>query len=180
MINPDILIPSATASFYAFVNSNIVKENFSDIFQMLVSSFHDDAFIERLQKLRPRGIVTRSIMLPEQDEEQCLVEKLWFKVKKTASPSLERYFVSIGLTFRLSEYNYIPYKKIWVSYVAAGPIDFIQFLLAAPSCEKIVCEKLSEYVYDTCYNSLQSVFAAPIGEESPTPSTSDCIIDDIE
>ena len=75
--------------------------------------------------------------------------------------ALERFYVSVGLTFKHSEYNCIPYKykKIWVSHVAAGPIDLIQYLLGAPSCEKIVCDKLSEHVYDTCFASIEAMFS---------------------
>ena len=75
--------------------------------------------------------------------------------------ALERFYVSVGLTFKHSEYNCIPYKykKIWVSHVAAGPIDLIQYLLGVPSCEKIVCDKLSEHVYDTCFASIEAMFS---------------------
>ena len=73
--------------------------------------------------------------------------------------ALERFYVSVGLTFKLSEYNCIPYKKIWVSHVAAGPIDLIQYLLGVPSCEKIVCDNLSEHVYDTCFASIEAMFS---------------------
>lgn len=73
--------------------------------------------------------------------------------------ALERFYVSVGLTFKLSEYNCIPYKKIWVSHVAAGPIDSIQYLLGAPSCEIIMCEQLSEHVYDTCFASIEAMFS---------------------
>ena len=73
--------------------------------------------------------------------------------------ALERFYVSVGLTFKHSEYNCIPYKKIWVSYVAAGPIDLIQYLLGSPSCEIIMCEQLSEHVYDTCFDSIEAMFS---------------------
>lgn len=159
MFDTDSLIPAATASLYAMEHRDIVMENFSRLFQMLVSSFHDDTFIERLRKLGPRGTITRSIKLNPQDKVLCFADKLWFKVKRSSSPSKERFYVSVGLTFKLSEYNCIPYKKIWVAYVAAGPIDLIQYLLGAPSCEKIVCEQLSEHVYDTCFNSIEAMFS---------------------
>lgn len=67
MFEPDFFIPAATASLYALEHSDIVKENFSRLFQMLVSSFQDDTFIERLHKLGPRGTVTRSIKLNPQN-----------------------------------------------------------------------------------------------------------------
>lgn len=159
MFDTDSLIPAATASLYALEHRDIVRENFSRLFQMLVSSFQDDTFIERLHKLGPRGTVTRSIKLNPQDNVLCFADKLWFKVKRSSSPSKERFYVSVGLTFKLSEYNCIPYKKMWVAYVAAGPIDLIQFLLGAPSCEEIVCEKLSEHVYNTCFDSIEAMFS---------------------
>ena len=159
MFDTDSLIPAATASLYALEHRDIVRENFSRLFQMLVSSFQDDTFIERLHKLGPRGTVTRSIKLNPQNNVLCFADKLWFKVKRSSSSSMERFYVSVGLTFKHSEYNCIPYKKIWVSYVAAGPIDLIQYLLGAPSCEKIVCEQLSEHVYDTCFNSIEAMFS---------------------
>ena len=160
MFDTDSLIPAATASLYAMEHRDIVRGNFSRLFQMLVSSFQDDTFIERLHKLGPRGTVTRSIKLNPQDNVLCFADKLWFKVKRSSS-SKERFYVSVGLTFKHSEYNCIPYKykKVWVSHVAAGPIDLIQYLLGAPSCEKIVCDKLSEHVYDTCFASIEAMFS---------------------
>ena len=81
MFDTDSLILAATASLYALEHRDIVRENFSRLFQMLVSSFEDETFIERLHKL------------------------------------------------------------------------------GAPSCEKIVCEKLSEHVYDTCFASIEAMFS---------------------
>ena len=159
MFDTDSLIPAATASLYAMEHCDIVRGNFSRLFQMLVSSFEDETFIERLHKLGPRGTVTHSIKLNPQNNVLCFADKLWFKVKRSSSSSMERFYVSVGLTFKLSEYNCIPYKKIWVSHVAAGPIDLIQYLLGAPSCEKIVCDKLSEHVYDTCFASIEAMFS---------------------
>lgn len=160
MFDPDSLIPAATASFFAVKHRDIVEDNFSEIFQLLMTSLHDEAFLEQLRKLGPRGTVTRSIKLPTQDDEMCFADKLWFKVKKSSSTTRERYYISMGLTFKLSEYSCIPCKKIWMSYVAAGPIDFIQFLLGAPCAEAYLRDELAEAVYDTCFKAYNSTLSS--------------------
>ena len=160
MFDSDSLIPAATASLYALKNSNIVKENFGRVFSMMVSSFNDDDFINRLRLQKPRGIITTSVKLSPKFEALCFADKLWFDVKKTSSRYYEAYYAGIGLTFKRSKFNFLPYSRLWVSNVAAGTIDMIQEKLSTPELEGQICERLSEHVYNSVYTAANILFEA--------------------
>ena len=160
MFDSDSLIPAATASLYALENSNIIKENFARVFSMMVSSFNDDEFVSRLRSLGPRGIITTSVKLSPKFETLCFVDKLWFDVKKTSSRYYEAYYAGIGLTFKRSKFNFLPYGKLWISNLAAGTVDMIQDKLRSPELEGNICERLSEHVYNSVYTAANILFEA--------------------
>ena len=59
----DTLMIEATATLYAMEHEEIVKGNFDRLYDLMVKSFDDEAFRERLTNLRPGGTVTIGIVL---------------------------------------------------------------------------------------------------------------------
>ena len=161
----DSLMAASTASLYAMEHSDIVNDNFDELFSMLVSSFEDGQFIEKLHSLGPRGTVTKSIRLKPEHEALCFADRLWFNVKKTSSWYHEVYYVGIGLSMKMTDMNIIPYRKLWIARAAAGTIERIREKLAAPDMKEWMRKRLSDHVHQTCYDSLYELLVKPTVEE---------------
>ena len=161
----DSLMAASTASLYAMEHSDIVNDNFDDLFSMLVSSFEDGQFIEKLHSLGPRGTVTKSIRLKPGHETLCFADRLWFNVKKTSSWYHDVYYVGIGLSMKMTDFNVIPYKKLWIARAVAGNIERIREKLAAPDMKEWMRKRLSDHVHQSCYDSLYELLVKPTVEE---------------
>ena len=148
----DSLMAASTASLYALEHSEIVEKNFDELFSMLTDSFDDEQFIENLHSLGPRGTVTKSIRLKPEHEALCFADRLWFNVKKTSSWYHEIYYVGIGLSMKMTDMNIIPYRKLWIARAAAGTIERIREKLAAPDMKEWMRKRLSDHVYQSCYD----------------------------
>lgn len=148
----DSLMAASTASLYALEHSEIVEKNFDELFSMLTDSFDDEQFIEKLHSLGPRGTVTKSIRLKPEHEALCFADRLWFNVKKTSSWYHEIYYVGIGLSMKMTDMNIIPYRKLWIARAAAGTIERIREKLAAPDMKEWMRKRLSDHVYQSCYD----------------------------
>ena len=161
----DSLMAASTASLYALEHSEIVKKNFDELFSMLTDSFDDEQFIEKLHSLGPRGTVTKSIRLKPEHEAFCFADRLWFNVKKTSSRYHEVYYVGIGLSMKMTDMNIIPYRKLWIARAAAGTIERIREKLAAPDMKEWMRKRLSDHVYQSCYDPVYELLAKPLTSE---------------
>lgn len=161
----DSLMAASTASLYAMEHSEIVKKNFDELFSMLMDSFDDEQFIEKLHSLGPRGTVTKSIRLKPEHEAFCFADRLWFNVKKTSSCYHEVYYVGIGLSMKMTDLNIIPYKRLWIARAAAGTIERIREKLAAPDMKEWMRKRLSDHVYQSCYDPVYEQLAKSLTSE---------------
>lgn len=162
----DSLMAASTASLYAMEHSDIVNDNFDELFSMLVSSFEDGQFIEKLHSLGPRGTVTKSIRLKPEHEALCFADRLWFNVKKTSSWYHEVYYVGIGLSMKMTDLNIIPYKRLWIARAVAGTIERIQERLRASDMKEWMRMRLSDHVYQSCYDPVYDLLARPLEDKN--------------
>lgn len=155
----DVMISEATATLYAMEHEEIVKDNFERLYDLLVNSFDDESFQERLRKLRPGGTVTKGIVLKPKNDALCFANKLWFNVKKTTSKYAEWYYLGIGVNLKDVYINEGFYKKLWISRVGIGDIEQIRQKIHSEDFKERISISLAEHVSKTFYEHVQRIMA---------------------
>lgn len=150
----DFMMAGATASLYALNHKEIVEENFDSLYNLMVSSFNDDKFVEQLSNLKPKGKITRGIVLTPKDDVMCFANKLWFNVQKSSSRYREWYYVGIGINLKNTELNVVRYKKIWIARMASGDIPKIRMKINSESFKADSVKLLTDHIYDSCYEAV--------------------------
>lgn len=165
----DIMMSAATASLVAMSHSGIVGENFDSLYDMMLASFNDEKFLEHLDHLRPGGQITRSIKLVPENDAVCFANRLWFKVKRSASKWWSGYRVSIGINLKKSDMNITRIRTLAIARLAVGKLDDIREKIIKAEFKDNSARLLTEHVYSACYESvceLMSDIPVPDIEES--------------
>ena len=153
----DTLMIEATATLYAMEHEEIVKGNFDRLYDLMVKSFDDEAFRERLTNLRPGGTVTIGIVLKPKNDALCFANKLWFNVKKSASQYGVWYYLGIGVNLKDAYINEGFYKKLWISRAAIGDMDEIRQKIHSEGFKERISRSLAEHVSNTFYEHVRRI-----------------------
>ena len=116
--------------------------------------FNDEKFVEQLSNLKPKGKITRGIVLTPKDDVMCFANKLWFNVQKSSSQYREWYYVGIGINLKDTELNVVRYKKIWIARMASGDIPKIRVKINSESFKADSAKLLTDHIYDSCYEAV--------------------------
>ena len=66
---------------------------------------------------------------------------------------------------KMTDMNIIPYRKLWIARAAAGTIERIREKLAAPDMKEWMRKRLSDHVYQSCYDPVYELLAKPLTSE---------------
>lgn len=145
----DVMMKEATATLYAMEHEEIVKDNFDRLYELMIQSFDDEAFLAKLRGLRPGGTVTKGIILKPENDVLCFANKLWFNVKKTSSKYGVWYYLGVGINLKDVYINEGFYKKLWLSRVAVGDMDEIRQKIHSENFKERISKSLAEHVSST-------------------------------
>ena len=153
----DTMMIEATATLYAMEHEEIVKGNFDRLYDLMVKSFDDEAFRERLTNLRPGGTVAIGIVLKPKNDALCFANKLWFNVKKSASQYGVWYYLGIGVNLKDAYINEGFYKKLWISRAAIGDMDEIRQKIHSEGFKERISKSLAGHVSNTFYEHVRRI-----------------------
>ena len=165
----DMMMSAATASLIAMSHSGIVGENFDSLYDMMLASFKDEKFQEHLDSLRPGGQVTRSIRLVPENDAVCFANRLWFKVKRSASKWWGGYHVSIGISLKESDMNITGFRTLAIARLAVGKLDDIREKIIKAEFKDNSARLLTEHVYSVCYEAVCELMS-----DIPVPDIEEC------
>ena len=168
----DVMMTEATATLYAMEHERIVSENFDSLYELIVASFNDEAFLEHLRNLKPRGMVTKGIKVVPENDALCFASKLWFNIQKSGSEKWEWYYLSIGVNLKETDMNWTGFKKLWLAHRAHGNLSQIQQKVNAEGFKEDSMRRLAAHVYNSCYEAIRNLMGgSPIPTESTVPET---------
>ena len=142
----------ASATHYAMEHEKIVRDNFDNLYDLLLDSLNDEEYRKRVENLKPRGKLTKGIPLKPENKAKCFAKKLWFCIQRTSSEYRNTwYFVSVGVNLKEEAMNMVGYNKVWLARVATGDLNEILEKVSADGFKEHLCNRLANHLYKTYY-----------------------------
>ena len=154
----DCMMAEATATLYAMEHEKVVNENFDRLYDLLVCSLEDESFRRHIEGLKPRGMVTKGILLKPENDAICFAKKLWFCIQRTSSDYKHTwYYVGVGVNLKQEYINEVGYKKVWIARIAVGDMDRIYEKISAEGFKEGICKRLADHIYKAYYEFIKDI-----------------------